>query len=69
MVGLIQSSLEAGYRSISLHMLLVLLLLDGHNSHYQPEYIREFGVIMFCLPPHTIHESQPLDASVLKQNW
>jgi len=65
MVGLIQSSLEAGYRSISLHMLLVLLLLDGHNSHYQPqliEYTREFGVIMFCLPPHTIHESQPLDA-------
>ena len=53
----------------------LLLLLDGHSSHYQPqliEYAREFGVIMFCLPPHTTHESQPLDASVfksLKQNW
>ena len=52
-----------------------LLLLDGHSSHYQPELIahaREFGVIIFCLPPHTTHESQPLDASVfrsLKQNW
>ena len=26
----------------------------------------------FCLPPHTTHESQPLDISVsklLKQNW
>ena len=53
----------------------LLLLLDGHSSHYQPElisYAREFGIIIFCLPPHTTHESQPLDASVfksLKQNW
>ena len=53
----------------------LLLLLDGHSSHYQPELIthaREFGIIIFCLPPHTTHESQPLDASVfrsLKQNW
>ena len=53
----------------------LLLLLDGHSSHYQPElisYAREFGIITFCLPPHTTHESQPLDASVfksLKQNW
>ena len=54
---------------------VILLLLDGHSSHYQPElisYAREFGIILFCLPPHTTHESQPLDASVfksLKQNW
>ena len=30
------------------------------------------GVVMMCLPTHTINESQPLDASVfkpLKQNW
>ena len=53
----------------------LLLLLDGHSSHYQPELIsfaREFGIIIFYLPPHTTHESQPLDASVfksLKQNW
>ena len=51
------------------------LLLDGHSSHYQPELIahaRQFGVIIFCLPPNAIHKNQPLDASVfksLKQNW
>ena len=35
-------------------------------------HAREFGVIIFCLPPHTTHGSQPQDASVfrsLKQNW
>lgn len=53
----------------------LFLLLDGHSSHYQPElvrYARDNGVILFCLPPHTTHESQPLDASVfgpLKQHW
>ena len=53
----------------------ILLLLDGHSSHYQPElisYAKKFGIILFCLPPHTTHESQPLDASVfksLKENW
>lgn len=53
----------------------LLLLLDGHSSHYQPqliEFVKEHDIIIFCLPPHTTHESQPLDASVfksLKQNW
>ena len=53
----------------------LLLLLDGHSSHYQPELVRfakEHDIISFCLPPHTTHESQPLDATVfkpLKQNW
>ena len=53
----------------------LLLVLDGHSSHYQPElvqYAKEKDVILFCLPPHTTHESQPLDISVfkpLKQNW
>ena len=53
----------------------LLLILDGHGSHYQPElisYAKENGVVMFCLPPHTTHETQPLDTSVfkpLKQNW
>ena len=52
-----------------------LLLLDGHSSHYQPqliEFAKEHDIIIFCLPPHTTHESQPSDASVfksLKQNW
>ena len=50
----------------------ILLLLDGHSSHYQPQLIEYAGVIIFCLLPHTTHESQPLDASMfksLKMNW
>ena len=53
----------------------LLLILDGHGSHYQPEliaYAKKNEVVLFCLPPHTTHESQPLDTSVfkpLKQNW
>ena len=42
----------------------LLLLLDGHTSHYNPSLIRltsEEGVILFCLPPHTTHLLQPLD--------
>ena len=34
----------------------VLLLMDGHSSHFQPDIIqfaRQYGIIMFCLPPHT----------------
>ena len=53
----------------------LLLLLDGHSSHYNPATIRfakEHNVIVLCLPPHTTHESQPLDTCVfgpLKQCW
>ena len=53
----------------------LLVLLDGHSSHYQPDlihYAREHDIILFCLPPHTSHESQPLDVSVFKpfkNNW
>ena len=53
----------------------LLLLVDGHSSHYDPETIRfakEHNVIIFCLPPHTTHEAQPLDVSFfgpLKTNW
>ena len=38
----------------------LLLLLDSHSSHYQPELItcaREFGIVIFYLPPHTTHDS------------
>ena len=45
----------------------LLLLLDGHSTHYQPEVIRlarQTGVIMLCLPPHTTHETQPLDCGI-----
>ena len=53
----------------------ILLLLDGHSSHYNPEAIRhakESNVILFTLVPHTTHEMQPIDTSVfgpLKSNW
>ena len=53
----------------------LLLLLDGHSSHFEPKTIRfakENGVIVFCLPPHTTHEAQPLDCSLfgpLKKHW
>ena len=53
----------------------LLLLLDGHSSHYNPEFIRfaaQKGVIVFALPPNTTHISQPLDGvcfKALKQCW
>ena len=53
----------------------VLLLLDGHSTHYTPEAVRKAhdeGVIMLCLPPHTTHTAQPLDVSFfgpLKKHW
>ena len=42
----------------------LLLLLDSHSSHYQPDVVRiaaKFQVIIFRLPPHTAHVTQPLD--------
>ena len=45
----------------------LLLLLDGHSSHFMPQtikYVKEHGIVMFCLPPHTTHECQPLDCSL-----
>ena len=55
----------------------LLLLLDGHLSHYNPRLLRtaaslEKGVILFCLPPHTTHLLQPLDNGTfffLKNHW
>ena len=53
----------------------LFLLLDGHSTHYQPQVIRlalEHNCIVLCLPPHTTHESQPLDVGVfapLKVQW
>ena len=38
----------------------LLLLLDGHSSHYNLEFIRQAsseGVVVFCLPPNTTHVS------------
>lgn len=53
----------------------LLLLLDGHSSHFQPSFIRaaaEEQVIVFCLPPNTTHLTQPLDKGCfgpLKMFW
>lgn len=53
----------------------LLLLLDGHSSHYSPDTIpiaAQSGVILFLLPPHTTHFLQPLDKTVfgpLKIYW
>ena len=51
------------------------MLLDGHSSHFELSSIQlaeKEGVIILCLPPHTTHESQPLDCGVfgpLKKQW
>ena len=53
----------------------VLLLLDGHSSHYSPDVIRlaaKEKVIIFILPPNTTRITQPLDSgcfSPLKSQW
>uniref|UniRef100_A0A1X7UP58 DDE-1 domain-containing protein n=1 Tax=Amphimedon queenslandica TaxID=400682 RepID=A0A1X7UP58_AMPQE len=53
----------------------LLLLLDGHSSYYCPDTINtaaEEKIIIFCLPPHTTHRTQPLDKgcfSPLKAYW
>ena len=53
----------------------ILLLLDGHSSHYQPDVVRyaqDHGIIMFTLPPHTTADSQPMNVGCfgpLKKHW
>ena len=53
----------------------LLLLLDGHCTHYQPDLIKlavQNDVLILCLPPHTTHATQPLDCGVfspLKSHW
>ena len=53
----------------------LLLLLDGHSTHYNPSFIRKAAqdkVIFFCLPPNTTHMTQPLDKGAfgpLKMAW
>lgn len=53
----------------------VILLMDGHKSHYNVNTIRVAAkeqVILFTLPPNSTHLSQPLDRSCfgpLKVCW
>ena len=40
----------------------VMLLCDGHKSHFTPEAISNAakkGVVVFCIPPNTTHAAQP----------
>ena len=48
---------------------LLMLLINGHSSHYTLELVKlaaEHDVILFCLPPHTTADSQPLDIICFK---
>ena len=53
----------------------LLLMLDGHSSHYCPNTIHrasENEVILLALPPNTTHLTQPLDKGIygpLKVEW
>ena len=52
----------------------LLLLLDGHSSHFEPQSIQfaKDNDIIFCLPPRTTHACQPLDVGLfgpLKRHW
>ena len=53
----------------------LLLLLDGHSTHYHPGFITKAAceeVIVFCIPPNTTYLVKPLDKGVfwpLKTYW
>ena len=53
----------------------LILLMDGHSSHFSLEMIKvakKEGVILFTLPPNTTHLCQPLDKgpfAPLKLEW
>ena len=47
----------------------LLLLLDGHSTHFEPrslEFAAKHDMIIFRHPPHTTHVCQPLDCSLFK---
>ncbi|XP_053392052.1 uncharacterized protein LOC128554769 [Mercenaria mercenaria] len=44
-----------------------LILYDGHRSHISltlTDWARKYNVILFVLPPHSSHVTQPLDVAV-----
>ena len=67
--------LEEHYLCHAIHGRPLILLVDGHSSHFDPNSIcfaRDHSVITFCLPPHNTHEAQPLDVNFfgpLKKKW
>jgi len=62
MMELFESWLSDQFLANAVSARPLLLILDGHNIHNQPEvihYVRGKDVIILCLPPHTTHETQP----------
>ena len=53
----------------------VVLLVDGHKTHIDLEvskFCRDQRIYLYCLPPHTLHITQPLDVGFygpLKTAW
>lgn len=53
----------------------VVLLLDGHTSHIDVEtskFCKQDNILLYCLPPHSSHITQPLDVGFfgpLKASW
>ena len=53
----------------------LMLILDGHSSHFTLDLVQsaaEHQVVIFCLPPHTMADSEPLDTSCfgpMKMYW
>ena len=53
----------------------ILLMMDGHSTHFKPSVIHMAAkeeVILFYLPPHSTHLTQPLDKGCfgpLKAAW
>ena len=53
----------------------VVLLVDGHSTHIDLEtskLCQEKGILLYCLPAHSSHITQPLDVGFygpLKQAW
>ena len=48
----------------------VIVMLDGHKSHYTPEAISlaaNQGIVILCIPPNTTHATQPLDVRFFRQ--
>ena len=46
-----------------------LLICDGHNSHITGTFIghcMDHDILLFILPPHSSHLTQPLDVGVFR---
>ena len=46
-----------------------LLICDGHDSHITGEFIghcMDHNIVLFILPPHSSHLTQPLDVGVFR---